>query len=104
DQDHDDVQSFKIALGAYHLNKPVQDFGAGSSYAMPVRYTAAFNSVLDVEDTKFTLTPMALYHRQATFSELYFGSYIKYRMKTGTKVTGAKTQNAIGFGLFYRNE
>jgi hypothetical protein len=29
---------------------------------------------------------------------------VKYRTKTGTKVTGQKVQNAIGVGIFYRSE
>ena len=104
DQDHDDVTSFKISLGAFHLNRPVQNYGPGSDYKTPVRWTAAITSVLDLEDTKFTLTPTLVYQMQGPYSELYLGSCVKYRMSTGTKVTGEKTQNAIGFGLFYRTK
>ncbi|WP_317898327.1 PorP/SprF family type IX secretion system membrane protein [Aurantibacillus circumpalustris] len=102
DQDHDDVTSFRIALGAFHLNRPNQEFGPGSAYKMPIRWTAALTSVLDMEDTKFTLSPTLVYQLEGKYEELFLGSYVKYRMSTGTKVTGEKTQNAIGFGLFYR--
>lgn len=104
DQDHDDVRSFKIALGAFHLNRPNQEYGAGSKYKMPIRWTAALTSVLDIEDTKFSWSPTIMYQAQASYSELYVGSYFKYRTNTGTKVTGVKTQNAIGVGLFYRRK
>lgn len=104
DQDHDDVMSFRIALGAYHINRPLQEFGPGSNYRMPIRWTGAITSVWDLEDTKFTLTPTLVYQRQGLFQELYTGSYVKYRMSTGTKVTGEKTQNSMGFGLFYRRK
>lgn len=102
DQDHDDVLSFKLAFGAYHLNRPTQDFAAGSNYRMPVRYSYALTSLIDVVDTKFSITPTFVYQQQGTYQESYVGSHVKYRMNTGTKVTGAKTQNAIGFGVFYR--
>jgi type IX secretion system PorP/SprF family membrane protein len=102
DPDHDDITNLKIVLGAYHLNRPRQEFGFGSDYRLPVRYVAAFTSVYDLEDTKFTLTPTAIYQVQGSFEEILVGSYLKFRMSTGTKVTGEKTQNAIGFGLFYR--
>ena len=59
-------------------------------------------SVYDVVDTRFTLTPTFVYISQGSANELFFGSYLKYRLKTGTKVTGVKTQDAIGFGLYYR--
>jgi type IX secretion system PorP/SprF family membrane protein len=104
DPDHDDILSFKIAFGAFHLNRPVQDFSAGASYRLPVRFAYSFTSVFDLEDTKFTLTPTLIYQTQSNFEELYMGTFIKYRMNTGTKVTGEKTQNAIGLGLFYRNK
>ncbi len=104
DQDHDDVSSFRIALGAFHLNTPTQEFGPGSKYQTPVRWTAALTSVFDMEDTKFTVTPTFIYQVQGKFEELYVGSYLKYRMSTGTKVTGEKTQNAMGIGLFYRRK
>jgi type IX secretion system PorP/SprF family membrane protein len=104
DTDHDDVMSFKVAFGAYHLNRPVQDFGAGSNYKLPIRLAYSITSVLDIQDTKFTLNPVAVFQSQGTAQELYFGSYIKYRMSSGTKVTGEKTQNAIGFGMFYRRK
>ena len=102
DQDHDDVTSFRIALGAFHLNRPNQEYGPGSSYKTPIRWTAALTSVLDMEDTKFTLMPTVMYQVEGKYEELFVGSYVKYRMSTGTKVTGEKTQNAIGLGLFYR--
>jgi type IX secretion system PorP/SprF family membrane protein len=102
DQDHDDMTSFKIALGAYHLNRPAQEYGLGSSYRLPVRYSAALTSVLDLEDTRFTLMPAIVYQVQGPYDQAIAGSFIKFRMSTGTKVTGVKTQNAIGFGLFYR--
>lgn len=104
DQDHDDVSSFKIALGAFHLNRPTAEYGPGSKYKVPVRWTAALTSVFDLEDTRFTLNPAVMYQAQGSFQELYVGSYVKFRMSTGTKVTGVKTQNAIGVGLFYRRK
>ncbi len=102
DQDHDDIFSFKLSFGGFHVNQPVQDYRAGANYKLPVKYVGALTSVIDLEDTKFTITPTFIYQAQARSQEIYMGSYLKYRMSTGTKVTGVKTQNAIGFGLFYR--
>jgi type IX secretion system PorP/SprF family membrane protein len=104
DQDHDDVTSFKLSFGAYHLNRAKEEYGPGSSYRLPVRYVGAITSVLDIEDTKFTVTPAVVYQAQGNFKELMMGTFVKFRMKTGTKVTGEKTQNAIGIGMFYRNK
>ncbi len=102
DNDHDDAKFFRIAFGAFHLNRARQEFGPGSNYREPIRLAGSFTSVYDVPDTKVTLTPTMVYQRQGKFEQLMVGTFIKYRMTTGTKITGAKTQNALGFGVFYR--
>lgn len=102
DPDHDDNRSFKIVLGAYHLNRPEQNFGPGSDYRESIRYTGALTSNIDIEDTRFTITPSVVYHLQGNYNELTMGSNIKFRTTSGTKFTGTKSTNAIGIGLFYR--
>lgn len=104
DQDHDDVSSVKISVGAFHLTQPIQDFGPGSKYRLPMRITSLVSSHFDFEDTKFTITPTFLYHLQGKAWQFVTGSYVKYRVKSGTKVTGQKTENALGLGLFYRSK
>jgi type IX secretion system PorP/SprF family membrane protein len=104
DPDHDDLTSVKISVGAFHLNKPNQEYGLGSQYRLPVRMTYAATSVLDITDTKFTVTPAVVFNMQDKYRELILGTYFKVRMRTGTKVTGEKTQNQIGLGLFFRNK
>jgi len=104
DQDHDDISSIKVSVGAFHLNTPVQDFGPGSSYELPVRLTGHIVTHFDFEDTKFSVTPTFLYSRQGQAWQFVTGSYVKYRVKMGTKVTGQKTENAIGIGFFYRSK
>lgn len=102
DQDHNDVRSLKLSVGAFHLNRPTQDFGAGSTYKLPVRMVYSAISSLDIEDTRFTVTPMLVFQTQGEYNYLVLGSDIKYRMVTGTKVTGKKKTNSLGFGLYYR--
>jgi type IX secretion system PorP/SprF family membrane protein len=103
DQDHDDVMSFRLSIGAFHLNQPRQEFAAGSPYRLPVRYVGALITRYDFEDTKFSVTPSFVIQRQGQAWEYVTGTYIKYRTGVGTKVTGAKTVNAMGFGAFYRS-
>lgn len=104
DQDHDDKMMFRIGLASHHLNRPVQEFGPGSAYRLPMRHVAMITSHIDFEDTKFTITPAFVFQSQGKASQFMTGTYVKYRVKMGTKVTGQKTENAIGFGLFYRSE
>src|SRR5690606_34891993 len=80
DPDHDDMTNFKVSIGMYHLNRPSMDFGISSQYRLPVRWTYAVTSVLDLEDTRFTLTPAVVFHSQASYRELLMGTYLKVRM------------------------
>jgi type IX secretion system PorP/SprF family membrane protein len=102
DEDHDDATTFRVSFGSFHLNKPVQDFSPGSSYRLPIRNTLAINMNYDFKNTKFTLCPALLFNQQGKALQAVGGSYVKYRTHSGTKITGQKTQNAIGIGLFYR--
>jgi type IX secretion system PorP/SprF family membrane protein len=104
DQDHDDKKMYRFGIAAHHLNRPAQEFGPGSTYRLPVRFVGMFTSHIDFEDTKFTITPAFVLQRQGKAFQYFTGTYVKYRVKMGTKVTGQKTENAIGFGLFYRSE
>jgi type IX secretion system PorP/SprF family membrane protein len=104
DEDHDDVSKFRLSIGAFHLNRPVQDFGAGSNYKLPVRWVGAYTSHFDFEDTKFSITPTFVMQSQGEFYQILFGTYLKYRLSTGTKTTGTKTETGMGIGLFYRSK
>lgn len=104
DEDHDDIKSFRISASAFHLNRAKQEYGAGSSYRMPVKLVGALTSRIDFEDTKFSITPGVLVQKQAEAWQMLAGSYIKYRTGVGTKVTGQKTVNAMGLGMYYRTK
>lgn len=102
DNDYDDVKTFRLSVGAYHLNRPVQEFGPGSSYKMPIRFCYALISNVDITDTRATLAPAVVVQTQGPFTELLTGTYIKYRSRVGTKQTGKLQQTSMGIGLFYR--
>jgi type IX secretion system PorP/SprF family membrane protein len=103
DQDHDDVTSARISIGAFHLNRPNQEYWSGSDYRLPVRMTYCLNVRHDFEDTRFSLLPALMVNKQYQAWEYVTGTLLKYRTRVGTKTTGTKSENAIGVGLFYRS-
>ena len=58
---------------------------------------------IDVPNSKITVNPTIIYMLQGPGKEMHFGTYLKYRFKNGTKVTGEKVENTFGVGLFYRS-
>lgn len=111
--DRDYITSLRIGVAGYHLNQAKQDFGNSQinpatgepfadPYRIPSRYVFSLMSRYDVPNSKLTLTPTFIYMLQGPATEMNFGTYIKYRFKNGTKVTGEKVENTFGIGIFYR--
>lgn len=112
--DRDDIKSIRVGVAAYHLNKPEQDYGSNTyvdatgktvtidGYRMPVKYVGSIISRFDINNTKLSITPTVIYMMQGPATEITAGTYLKYRLKNGTKITGEKVENSIGIGMFYR--
>lgn len=102
DMVRDDIFSLKIGGAVHHLNKPVQQFNAGSHYQLPMRFTGNIQSRIDIKGTKFSILPSVIYLRQATATEITLGTHFRYRFKNGTKITGALTETGLNLGVYYR--
>jgi type IX secretion system PorP/SprF family membrane protein len=102
--DRDDVFSLRLGVAGYHLNQARIEFGSGYGYKIPVRVVYSASSRIDVPNTKITLAPSFYMFQQGPAAELNFGTFIKYRFKAGTKVTGEKIENSLGIGFYYRDK
>lgn len=113
--DRDDIISIRAGVAGYHLNTPPQNFGSNSyttatgaairkeSYELPMRLVGSLVTRIDIKNTKLSITPTVIYMMQGTATELTAGTYLKYRFKNGTKITGEKVENTFGVGIFYRH-
>lgn len=102
DMVRDDIFSIKFGAAVHHINKPVQKFGSGSSYQLPMRFVGNIQARIDFKDTRISVLPSVIYLRQATAQEINVGTHIRYRFKNGTKVTGVDTETGINIGCYYR--
>jgi type IX secretion system PorP/SprF family membrane protein len=102
DMVRDDLFKLKIGGAVHHLNRPVQQFNAGSRYILPMRFVGNIQARIDVKGTKWSLLPSAIYLKQASASEITLGTHVRYRFKNGTKITGAVTESGINIGVYYR--
>ena len=98
----DDIFSLKIGGAVHHLNRPVQKFGSGSTYQLPMRFVGNIQARIDVKGTKISLLPSVIYLRQAKSTEITLGTHIRYRFKNPTKLTGVKSDTGLNIGLYYR--
>lgn len=102
--DRDDIFSLRLGVAAFHLNQSRMQFGTGYGYRMPLKMSYSASSRIDVPNSKITLAPSLVFFQQGPAMEVNFGTFIKYRFKAGTKVTGQKAENSFGIGAWYRDK
>ncbi|MFN6037371.1 MAG: PorP/SprF family type IX secretion system membrane protein, partial [Bacteroidota bacterium] len=100
--DRDDNLDIKVGLAGWHLNQPVQGYYNNSREKLPMKIVGEIASRIDVKGTKLSILPTVLYMRQATFSQLNLGTFVRLRFKDPTKTTGFKHESGISFGGFIR--
>ncbi len=101
DMVRDDVFSLKIGGAIHHINKPVQRFSSGSSYQLPMRFVGNAQARYDIKETKLSLLPSVIYLRQGTASEINIGTFLRYRFKNATKITGVLNEAGLNIGVYY---
>jgi type IX secretion system PorP/SprF family membrane protein len=97
-----DVNELSVGFAAFHLNKPEEKFHEGGGVRTDMRFVFHSNGRFDFPGTKFSLRPSAYYMKQASSNEFVFGSLIRYRIKSGTKITNFFSESGIGAGIHYR--
>lgn len=103
-EERDYIKSFRIGIGAYHINSPKQSFTTASDYQLPARFAFHITGLFDVSGTAISIMPNILYQIQKPAQELNLGTHILYRFKNGTKITGEKKEIKAGLGIYYRNK
>lgn len=96
-----EVNKFSIGAAMFHLNKPKQEF-LGPGEKLAPRLVVHAGGRYDLPSTPFSIIPSAVFMNQAKASEVIFGAVARYRLKTGTKITGFSSESALGFGVNYR--
>lgn len=98
----DNMFTLKIGGASHHINKPVLYYTNGSNYKLPIRFTGNVQAKIEIKDSKISFLPSVIYLSQASASEINIGTFIRYRLKNATKITGINHERGINFGLYYR--
>ncbi|MEW6469547.1 MAG: PorP/SprF family type IX secretion system membrane protein [Bacteroidota bacterium] len=98
----DDVFRINLGIAGFHLNQPKQSFFSGGSNRLLPRYVGHADARIDIPATKFSVVPSLLYMMQGPSMELTVGAGARYRLKNGTKITGAFSETAISLVCHYR--
>jgi len=102
DMTRDDIFSIKLGAAVHHINQPVQRYSSGSVYKLPMRFVGNVQARIDFQDTKLSLLPSAIYILQGSASQINVGTHLRFRLRNGTKLTGARTEAGLNIGAYYR--
>ena len=92
-----------VGAALHHVNKPSQEFMAGSSEQLYTKLVIHMNAQIGLGSPDLTLVPSVLYLNQGPASELNLGTMIRYRLKEASKYTGYVKESALSLGGHYRN-
>ena len=96
------VNQFCFGGSVFHLNKPKEKFHQGGEIRTEVRFVLHGNGRYDLPGSKWSLRPSAYFMKQGNATEILFGTMMRYRIKSGTKVTNFFSESGIGLGVHYR--
>ena len=100
--DRDDNVDIKVGVAGWHLNQPLQGYYKYAEEVLPMKIVGEIASRIDIKGTKLSVMPTVLYMKQASFSQLNLGTFLRLRLKDPTKTTGVKHESGISFGGFIR--
>ncbi|MBC7863474.1 MAG: PorP/SprF family type IX secretion system membrane protein [Bacteroidia bacterium] len=100
--DRDDNFDLKVGVAGFHLNQPLLKYYKYSKEKLPMRLVGEIASRIDIKGTKLTIMPSMIYMKQASFSELNLGTFVRLRFKNPTKTTGFKHEAGISLGMYIR--
>lgn len=92
--------TFTLAAGAFHLNRP--DQGLAGEDKANMRLSGMMKMHIGVKGTNMAFEPLASYMKNGELSEINVGMLMRYRLKSGSSVTGINSESAISFGACYR--
>lgn len=97
---------FKLTAGlaAFHVNRPSSSFFVGDDDALAMRFSAFVTTEIGIKNTGYSILPALYYNRQGPHQELLGGTYFKFLISEGSKITGFKKEFAMSLGAFYRLE
>jgi len=97
-----DVFELNAGVSAFHLNKPEMKYHGGGTEDKAMRLVFHTHVRIDLPGTAWSLRPSLTYMQQGPAKELMFGGAVRYRIKSGTKITNFFSESGIGMGIHYR--
>tara|TARA_R110002072_G_scaffold232309_3_gene389735 strand:+ start:6678 stop:7718 length:1041 start_codon:yes stop_codon:yes gene_type:complete len=95
-------RSFNAGVAFFHVNNPSYSFIENESEKLYMRWSVFVNGKIGLANSNGTLVPGIYFNRQKTSTEFLYGTYYRFTINEGSKVTGRIKPFFFSLGLFHR--
>lgn len=86
----------------YHVNNPSFSFIDNGSEKLYMRWSMFVNALIGFENSDAALEPAIYFNRQKSTMEILYGTYYRFMLTEGSKITGFNKPFYFHLGLFHR--
>lgn len=99
--ERNEKRKLDFGVAYFHINQPTQKYFSVTE-KLYGKLVANVTGHFDVNGSKISFLPSAIYFMQGKSTEITAGCSIRYRIKNDTKITGLMSESAISIGFYYR--
>ncbi len=89
-------------LAVYHANQPASSFVSLPEDKLAMRISGFINSSFNIRNTPLAVQPAVYVQLQSKYSEVLFGTYLRYNLRESSHFTGSIKPVAAALGIFSR--
>ncbi len=89
-------------LAVYHANQPASSFVSLPEDKLAMRISGFINSSFNIRNTPLAVQPAVYMQFQSKYSEVLFGTYLRYNLRESSHFTGSIKPVAAALGIFSR--
>lgn len=98
----DDALDFRFGIAYFHANKPELNYRLGSSEKLYSKFVIHTSIVKDFSGSKYGIEAFINQFSQGPHNETLIGLQMRYRIKSGGKITGLNRDTYLSGGLTLR--
>lgn len=99
---HNVNNNINAGFAVYHANQPASSFISLPQDRLSMRISAFVNSSFNVPNTPLAIQPAVYVQLQSKYSEIMFGTYLRYNIREASHMTGSIKPVAAALGIFSR--
>lgn len=99
---HNVNNNINCGLAAYHVNQPSSSFISLPQDKLAMRISGFINTSFNIPKTRLAIQPAIYMQLQSKYSEIMFGTYLRFNIREASHYTGSIKPVAIALGIFSR--